>query len=133
MRVHSKKKRQILRGDIYYAELDPVKGSEQGGRCRPVVVIQNNVGNKYSPTIIVAAITSRDKKQLLPIHVEVAAAGGLAKDSHALLEQIRTIDRCRLRKYITTLDIDTMELINEALMLSVGLYPQKPVSLEVSA
>jgi len=108
----------VWRGDVFYADLTPVKGSEQGG-IRPVVVIQNNIGNRYSPTIVVAVITSKDKIKL-PTHVEIVG-GGFMKQSVVLLEQIRTIDKCRLGEYVMTLNAKTMERIDSALGVSVGL------------
>jgi len=112
----------IKRGDIYYADLSPVIGSEQGG-IRPVLVIQNDVGNKYSPTIIAAAITSQINKAKLPTHIEISAQEyGLIKDSVILLEQIRTIDKQRLKEKIGHLDDELMERVNEALTISFGLY-----------
>ncbi|QNU67504.1 type II toxin-antitoxin system PemK/MazF family toxin [Ruminiclostridium herbifermentans] len=112
----------IKRGDIYYADLSPVIGSEQGG-VRPVLVVQNDVGNKYSPTVIAAAITSQINKAKLPTHIEIGALEyGLAKDSVILLEQIRTIDKRRLREKIGHLDEELMEKVNNALEISFGLY-----------
>ncbi|HQA47107.1 MAG TPA: type II toxin-antitoxin system PemK/MazF family toxin [Bacillota bacterium] len=112
---------QIKRGDIYYADLSPVVGSEQGG-IRPVLVIQNDVGNKYSPTTIVSAITSQINKAKLPTHVGINAADyGLNKDSVVLLEQVRTIDKKRLREKIGHFDDDMMEKVNEAIKISFGL------------
>ncbi len=112
---------QIQRGDVFYANLNPVVGSEQGG-TRPVLILQNDIGNKYSPTTIVAAITSRIKKAKLPTHVEISAVEHrLEKDSVILLEQIRTIDKRRLKEKITNLDTDTMVKIDEALAISLGL------------
>lgn len=111
----------IKRGDIYYADLSPVIGSEQGG-IRPVLIVQNDVGNKYSPTVIAAAITSQINKAKLPTHIEISAQDyGLVKDSVILLEQIRTIDRRRLREKIGHLDDELMEKVNEALGVSFGL------------
>jgi mRNA interferase MazF len=111
----------VKRGDIYYADLSPVVGSEQGG-IRPVLIIQNDVGNKYSPTVIAAAITSRINKAKMPTHIELSAAEyGLNKDSVVLLEQIRTIDKKRLREKIGRLDDALMEKVNEALSISFGL------------
>ncbi|WP_024832309.1 type II toxin-antitoxin system PemK/MazF family toxin [Ruminiclostridium josui] len=111
----------IKRGDIYYADLSPVIGSEQGG-VRPVLIIQNDVGNKYSPTVIAAAITSQINKAKLPTHIEIGALEyGLAKDSVILLEQIRTIDKKRLREKIGHLDDDLMTKVNNALEISFGL------------
>jgi mRNA interferase MazF len=112
---------QIQRGDVYYANLNPVVGSEQGG-TRPVLILQNDIGNKYSPTTIVAAITSRIKKGKLPTHVEISAEEhNLERDSVILLEQVRTIDKRRLKEKITNLDTDTMMKIDEALAISLGL------------
>ena len=111
----------IKRGDIFYADLSPVIGSEQGG-IRPVLIVQNDIGNKYSPTVIVAAITSQINKAKLPTHVEISAQEyGLLKDSVILLEQIRTIDKKRLRERIGHLDDELMEKVNEALIISFGL------------
>lgn len=111
----------VKRGDIYYADLSPVIGSEQGG-VRPILVIQNDVGNKYSPTIIIAAITSQINKARLPTHVEITAQDfGLPKDSVVLLEQIRTIDKKRLREKIGKFDEDMMRKVDQALKVSVGL------------
>ncbi|WP_313468887.1 type II toxin-antitoxin system PemK/MazF family toxin [Carnobacterium sp.] len=111
----------VKRGEIYYADLSPVVGSEQGG-MRPVLIIQNNVGNHYSPTVIVAAITAKIQKAKMPTHVEVSAEEfGLEKDSVVLLEQIRTIDKQRLKEKVTQLDQQMMGKINEALEISVGL------------
>lgn len=111
----------ILRGDIFYANLNPVIGSEQGG-VRPVLILQNDIGNKYSPTTIIAAITSRIKKAKLPTHVELSASSfNLEKDSVILLEQVRTIDKRRLKEKIAHLDEETMNQINQALSISLGL------------
>ncbi|HOB09072.1 MAG: type II toxin-antitoxin system PemK/MazF family toxin [Limnochordia bacterium] len=111
----------IRRGDIFYANLNPVIGSEQGG-VRPVLIIQNNIGNKYSPTTIIAAITSKIKKAKLPTHVELSAAEfNLEKDSVILLEQLRTIDKRRLKEKIAHLDDEIMSEIDRALMISLGL------------
>lgn len=111
----------VKRGFIFFSDLSPVIGSEQGG-FRPVLVIQNNVGNKYSPTVIVAAITSHIEKAKLPTHVELSAKEyGLEKDSVILLEQIRTIDKQRLQQKITELDERIMARIDEALKISLGL------------
>ena len=112
---------EVKRGFIFYADLSPVVGSEQGG-IRPVLVIQNNVGNKYSPTVIVAAITSHIEKAKLPTHVELSAGEhGLERDSVVLLEQIRTIDKQRLQQKITEIDEPIMGRVNEALKISLGL------------
>ncbi len=111
----------IKRGDIYYADLSPVIGSEQGG-VRPVLIVQNDIGNKYSPTVIAAAITSQINKAKLPTHIEIGALEyGLAKDSVILLEQIRTIDKKRLRERIGHLDEELMDKVNNALEVSFGL------------
>ncbi len=111
----------IKRGDIYYADLSPVIGSEQGG-VRPVLIVQNDIGNKYSPTVIAAAITSQINKAKLPTHIEIGGQEyGLAKDSVILLEQIRTIDKKRLREKIGHLDDDLMVKVNDALGVSFGL------------
>lgn len=111
----------IKRGDIFYADLNPVVGSEQGG-VRPVLVIQNDIGNKYSPTVIVAAITSRIDKAKLPTHVEIKAEeSNLDKDSVILLEQIRTIDKKRLQRQIAHLDSEIIKKVEEALEISLGL------------
>ena len=111
----------VKRGDIYYADLSPVVGSEQGG-IRPVLVIQNDIGNKYSPTVIAAAITSQINKEKMPTHIELAAKDyGLNKDSVILLEQIRTIDKRRLREKIGRIDDGLMASVNNALSISFGL------------
>ncbi|MDD6728150.1 MAG: type II toxin-antitoxin system PemK/MazF family toxin [Eubacteriales bacterium] len=111
----------IKRGEIYYADLSPVVGSEQGG-VRPVLIVQNDVGNKYSPTVIAAAITSQKDKTNLPTHIEVDAVNcGLSKDSIVLLEQVRTIDKRRLREKMGSLDSDDMGKVNHALSVSFGL------------
>ena len=112
---------QIRRGDIYYADLSPVVGSEQGG-LRPVLIIQNDVGNRYSPTVIAAAITSRMSKAKLPTHIDIMGSHvGLSKDSVILLEQIRTLDKRRLREKMGHLDEDTMSSVNNAIQVSFGL------------
>lgn len=116
-------KRIIRRGDIFYADLSPVVGCEQGG-IRPVIVIQNDIGNRYSPTVIVVAITSKSKKEL-PTHVELGCMGALQKNSVVLLEQIRTIDRTRLLEYIGSVSRLRMLLIDQALLLSIGLSMEK--------
>lgn len=111
----------VRRGDIYYADLSPVIGSEQGG-IRPVLIVQNDVGNKYSPTVIAAAITSRVGKSKLPTHIEVYADKyGLARDSVILLEQIRTLDKTRLKEKMGHLDEDVMNQVNDAITVSFGL------------
>ena len=111
----------IKRGDIYYADLSPVVGSEQGG-VRPVLIVQNDIGNRYSPTVIAAAITSRHDKNNLPTHISVDARDcGLAKDSVVLLEQVRTLDKRRLREKMGALTHNDMGKVNEALTVSFGL------------
>lgn len=111
----------IKRGDIFYADLSPVVGSEQGG-VRPILIIQNDVGNKYSPTVIAAAITSRLDKSKLPTHIEVNASSyGLEKNSVILLEQVRTLDKQRLKEKMGHLDTDAMNKVDKALSVSFGL------------
>ena len=111
----------IKRGDIYYADLSPVVGSEQGG-VRPVLIVQNDVGNRYSPTVIAAAITSQMNKAKLPTHIELNKEGyGLIKDSVILLEQVRTIDKKRLKEKMGHLDEDLMQQVNNAINVSFGL------------
>ncbi|MBQ8941256.1 MAG: type II toxin-antitoxin system PemK/MazF family toxin [Firmicutes bacterium] len=111
----------VKRGDIFYADLSPVIGSEQGG-IRPVLIIQNNVGNRYSPTVICAAITSRINKAKLPTHIEIDKENhSLAKDSVILLEQVRTVDKRRLREKIGHLDEYIMDRVDRALLTSLGL------------
>jgi len=111
----------VRRGEIFYADLNPVIGSEQGG-IRPVLIVQNDVGNKYSPTVIIAAITSQIDKAKLPTHVELSSEDyGLEKDSVILLEQLRTIDKKRLKQKITILDQEIMKKVDKALKVSLGL------------
>ena len=111
----------IRRGDIFYADLSPVVGSEQGG-LRPVLIVQNDVGNRYSPTVIAAAITSRMTKTRLPTHIDIYSSdAGLTKDSVVLLEQIRTIDKQRLKEKMGHLDESTMNHVNNAIQVSFGL------------
>ena len=110
----------VKRGELYYADLSPVVGSEQGG-IRPVLVVQNDIGNKYSPTIIAAAVTSKINKAKLPTHIELPSAYGLAKDSVILLEQIRTLDKRRLREHMGHLDRGAMAAVDRALQISFGL------------
>ena len=111
----------VKRGDVYFADLSPVVGSEQGG-VRPVFVIQNDIGNRFSPTVIVAAITAQIQKAKLPTHVEIDAKRyGFERDSVILLEQIRTIDKQRLTDKITHLDDEMMDKVDEALQISLGL------------
>lgn len=112
---------EIKRGYIFFADLSPVVGSEQGG-VRPVLIIQNDVGNRYSPTVIIAAITSQIDKAKLPTHVEISASEyNLEKNSVILLEQIRTIDKQRLHKKVTELDDRIMQKVDESLRISLGL------------
>lgn len=112
---------KIKRGDIYYADLSPVVGSEQGG-LRPVLIIQNNIGNRFSPTVIVAAITSKISKPKMQTHVAISKSPkGLERDSVVLLEQIRTIDKRRLKQRVTCLNSEQMGQINRALKVSLGL------------
>ena len=116
-----RKMMNIRRGDIYYADLSPVVGSEQGG-LRPVLIVQNDVGNRYSPTVIAAAITSKMGKTKLPTHIDVFGEKvGLAKDSIILLEQVRTLDKKRLKEKMGHLDEITMNHVNNAIEVSFGL------------
>ena len=116
----------VKRGDIYYADLSPVVGSEQGG-IRPVLIIQNDIGNKFSPTVIAAAITSKTDKSKLPTHIDVYAEKyGLARDSVILLEQIRTLDKKRLKEKMGHLDDDLMNRVNNAITVSFGLEDPVP-------
>ncbi len=117
--------RIIKRGEIYYAELNPVIGSEQGG-TRPVLIISNNIGNRYSPTVIIAAITSRQTKSKLPTHYDLNGVSGLPADSIVLLEQIRTIDKKRLKERLARLDSLIMEAIAMPLLISIGVKADKP-------
>ena len=111
----------VKRGDIYYADLSPVVGSEQGG-VRPVLIIQNNVGNRHSPTVICAAITSKMNKAKLPTHIEInAELYGIEKDSVILLEQIRTIDKSRLREKVCHLNCTFLKQVDHALKISLSL------------
>ncbi|MCL2081025.1 MAG: type II toxin-antitoxin system PemK/MazF family toxin [Oscillospiraceae bacterium] len=115
------KESAVRRGDIYYADLSPVVGSEQGG-IRPVLIVQNNVGNKHSPTVIAAAITSQINKARLPTHIELnARTYGLSRDSVVLLEQVRTLDKRRLKERMGRLDDDLMHQVDSALTVSFGL------------
>ena len=110
----------IKRGELYYADLSPVVGSEQGG-VRPVLVVQNDVGNKFSPTVIAAAVTSKINKAKLPTHIELPSnVYGLNKDSVILLEQIRTLDKRRLKERIGELPSDTMDKVDRAILISLG-------------
>ena len=120
----------IKRGELYYADLSPVIGSEQGG-VRPVLVVQNDIGNRYSPTVIAAAVTSKMTKAKLPTHIELCANDyGLSKDSVVLLEQIRTIDKRRLKERIGLLSDSIMSLVDDALLISLG-FTDKPAFLKV--
>ena len=110
----------IRRGDIYYADLRPVVGSEQGG-IRPVLIVQNDVGNRHSPTVIVAAITSKMHKAKLPTHIELPKRCGIEKDSVILLEQVRTIDKSRLREKVCHLDQEILSDVDQALRISFAL------------
>ena len=111
----------VKRGDIFYADLSPVVGSEQGG-TRPVLIVQNDTGNRHSPTVIAAAITSQKDKTKLPTHIQVhTTASGLAKDSIVLLEQIRTLDKQRLKEHMGRLDDEHMMMVNDAIAVSFGL------------
>lgn len=109
----------IKRGDIFYADLDPIIGSEQGG-IRPVLVVQNNVGNKYSPTLVVLPISSA-KKSHLPTHINICDSKMMPKNSVILAEQIRTIDRNRLQKYVGSLGVEIMEKVDMAMKISIGV------------
>lgn len=110
----------IKRGDIFYADLSPAIGSEQGG-IRPVLIVQNNVGNYHSPTVIVAVLTSKNKKKL-PTHISILAGeGNVTMDSTVLLEQLRTIDKFRLQKFVGSVSDDTMEQVDRAMLISLGL------------
>ena len=120
----------VKRGDVFYADLSPVVGSEQGG-VRPVLIVQNDVGNKFSPTVIAAAITSQRFKTSLPTHIQVNADGcGLAKDSIVLLEQVRTIDKRRLKEKMGNLNEKEMNRIDKALSVSLGIVsiPSSPIA-----
>ncbi|MDR0751271.1 MAG: type II toxin-antitoxin system PemK/MazF family toxin [Christensenellaceae bacterium] len=111
----------IKRGELYYANLSPVIGSEQGG-VRPVLIVQNDIGNKHSPTVIACAVTGQLNKAKLPTHIELSQSIGLAKDSVLLLEQIRTIDKTRLQEKIGVADEDTMKRVNTGLLISLGFF-----------
>lgn len=125
-------KLSVTRGDIYYADLSPVVGSEQGG-IRPVLIVQNNVGNKYSPTVIAAAITSQRDKTKLPTHIQINANNtGLAKDSIVLLEQVRTLDKRRLKERMGKLDESSMEQVNAALSISFGLNSENDANMRAT-
>ena len=117
----------VKRGDIFYADLSPVVGSEQGG-VRPVLIVQNDTGNKHSPTVIAAAITSQVNKAKLPTHIEIEARTyGLSKDSVILLEQVRTLDKRRLREKMGRLDDSVMKQVDAAIAVSFGLHPETMV------
>ena len=120
----------VKRGEIYYADLSPVVGSEQGG-VRPVLIVQNDVGNRHSPTVIAAAITSRLDKTRLPTHINIRAADtGLAKDSVVLLEQIRVLDKSRLGEYIGHLEAGRMKDVEYAMAVSLGLFDDSGIEEE---
>ncbi len=120
----------VKRGEIYYADLSPVVGSEQGG-MRPVLIVQNDVGNRYSPTVIAAAITSQQNKARLPTHIEIEARTyGLSKNSVVLLEQMRTLDKRRLRERMGCLDEKVMHRIDGAIAISLGLQAERDVTVE---
>ena len=117
----------VKRGDIFYADLSPVVGSEQGG-TRPVLIVQNDTGNRHSPTVIAAAITSQTGKARLPTHISLSAMNyGLPKDSVILLEQIRTLDKRRLRERMGRLDGELMHRVDSAIAVSFGLHPEQLV------
>lgn len=117
----------IKRGDIFYADLSPVVGSEQGG-VRPVLIVQNNIGNRFSPTVIAAAITSQKAKANLPTHIRLQANdSGLARDSVVLLEQIRTLDKRRLKEKMGSLDNRSMSMVDQALSISFGLDSEEQI------
>lgn len=111
----------VKRGELYYADLSPVVGSEQGG-IRPILIVQNDIGNKYSPTVIAAAVTSRLGKTRLPTHIELDTSTGLPRDSIVLLEQLRTLDKQRLRERIGCVPTEIMDSVNNALMISLGFF-----------
>ncbi len=120
----------VRRGEIYYADLSPVVGSEQGG-MRPVLIVQNDVGNRYSPTVIAAAITSQQNKARLPTHIEIEARTyGLSKNSVVLLEQMRTLDKRRLRERMGCLDERVMQRVDGAIAISLGLQSGRDVTME---
>ena len=117
----------VKRGDIFYADLSPVVGSEQGG-VRPVLIVQNDTGNRHSPTVLAAAITSQTGKARLPTHISLAAMScGLPKDSVVLLEQIRTLDKRRLREHMGRVDETMMKQVDTAIAVSFGLHPDTMV------
>ena len=119
---HGDARREVHLGEVFYADLSPVVGSEQGG-VRPVLIVQNDVGNRYSPTVIAAAITSKQDKTRLPTHIGLrAGSGGLARDSVVLLEQIRTLDKRRLRERAGCLSDEELARVDRALGVSIGLF-----------
>ena len=109
----------VKRGDVFFADLDPVVGTEQGG-IRPVLVVQNNIGNRYSPTLVVLPLSTA-KKNYLPTHIHICGSKSLPRDSIVLAEQIRTIDRYRLREYVGSIDKEIMDEINRAMKISIGV------------
>ena len=120
----------VRRGEIYYADLSPVVGSEQGG-MRPVLIVQNDVGNRYSPTVIAAAITSQQNKARMPTHIEIEAhTYGLSKNSVVLLEQVRTLDKRRLRERMGCLDEKAMQRVDGAIAISLGLRAERDTTME---
>ena len=120
----------VRRGEIYYADLSPVVGSEQGG-MRPVLIVQNDVGNRYSPTVIAAAITSQQNKARLPTHIEIEARTyGLTKNSGVRLEQVRTLDKRRLRERMGCLDEKAMQRVDGAIAISLGLRSERDTTME---
>ena len=120
----------VRRGEIYYADLSPVVGSEQGG-MRPVLIVQNDVGNRYSPTVIAAAITSQQNKARLPTHIEIEARTyGLSKNSIVLLEQVRTLYKRRLRERMGCLDEKAMQRVDGAIAISLGLRSERDTTME---
>ena len=122
--------KEVKRGEIYYADLSPVVGSEQGG-MRPVLIVQNDVGNRYSPTVIAAAITSQQNKAKLPTHIEISARSvGLTKNSVVLLEQIRTLDKRRLKERMGALDTQMMRQVDDAIAVSFGLHTGTGAAVE---
>lgn len=126
-------RKAIRRGDLFYADLNPVVGSEQGG-IRPVLIVQNNVGNHFSPTVVAAAITSRKAKSSLPTHILLEDVPGLAPTSLMLLEQLRTIDRKRLRGYIGRISEEKMLEVDAALAVSIGIgFPNERLTIKSQA
>ncbi|WP_071131709.1 type II toxin-antitoxin system PemK/MazF family toxin [Enterococcus timonensis] len=122
----------VKRGDIYFADLSPVIGSEQGG-VRPVLIVQNNLGNHFSPTVIVAAITAKMAKPKLPTHIGInAEQTGIEKDSVILTEQIRTIDKSRLKERVCHLSVELMAQVDQALKISLGVEQVAPIGIEIN-